>query len=99
MEQVDCKICGYFPKADKKHLSFLINRHMVSQKHINKTLGSNAFFLCDEGYLEYYEDRVAYCDPINIRPVYMEHIRVLKERIAERAKLEQQAIDMGCESD
>jgi hypothetical protein len=99
MEQSGCKLCSYYPKADKKHLAFLINRHMHSQKHINKTLGSNAFFLCDEGSLEYYQDRVAYCDPINIRPVYMEHIRVLKERIAERAKLEQQAIDMGLESD
>jgi len=95
MEQVSCKLCGYFPNINDRHHAFQMKRHMNSQKHINKTLGSNAFFLCDEGYLEYYEDRVAYCDPINIRPVYMEHIRVLKERIAERAKLEQLAIEMG----
>lgn len=98
-----CSMCKYTPKSkDPTQLTWLMKRHHLSRLHttnLRKKSGWEHLDLSDEGFLEYYEKRVPYCDPINTRPVYMGYISLLKERIDERAKLEQQAIDMGCESD
>jgi hypothetical protein len=98
-----CSICNYEAKPkDNSQRVWLMKRHYLGDQHRYNAIkkgGNSIFDLPDEGYLEYFKDRVAYVEDMNVRETYLGFMRDLNDRIQkkreEKLKLDIEAKEKG----